>query len=203
MDKYLLFTTGGGSADPMEWSRDEAAIYSAKDLRGIKPASKSTIDLFFNTQEGNEVVTLTVVNGSHSKVMQSIISAISFNDKSLVVIADVDGGKFVDRNINGVSIKSQTHYIQTLTDNSRTAIATPRGIWSSCMITNIDGTDAVDLTLELYDGVTFTKLLSTISIPADTTLKLEGDEISFDYPTYRLQATSGDSGGQLTFVFNY
>ena len=71
------------------------------------------------------------------------------------------------------------------------------------MIANIDGADAVDLTLELYDGTTYTKLLSTVSIPADTTLKLESNEISFDDSTYDLYATSGDSGGQLTFTFNY
>jgi len=71
------------------------------------------------------------------------------------------------------------------------------------MISNIDGTDAVNLTLELYDGSTWTALLSTISIPADTTLKLESNEISFDNSTYNLWATSGDSDGMLTFTFNY
>ena len=42
-----------------------------------------------------------------------------------------------------------------------------------------------------------------MSIPAKNTLKLEDDEISFDDVTYDLYATSGDSGGQLTFTFNY
>ena len=27
MDKFLLFTTGGGSADPLNWTNDEAALY--------------------------------------------------------------------------------------------------------------------------------------------------------------------------------
>jgi hypothetical protein len=203
MNKFLLFTTGGGSTDPMNWDSSEAALYSVKDLKSIKPTSSSTISLFFETQDGKEVVTLTVVNGSHSKVMKSIISAISFNDQALILVADVDGNKFINKNISGVSIKAHTNYIQTLANNSRTQLTVPRGSWSSCVIANIDGSDSVDLTLELHDGTTYTKLLSTVSIPADTTLKLESDEISFDNSTYNLFATSGDAGGQLTFTFNY
>ena len=42
-----------------------------------------------------------------------------------------------------------------------------------------------------------------MNIPAKVSLKLEKDEISFDNSTYNLYATSGDSGGQLTFTFNY
>ena len=203
MDKYLLFTTGGGSADPMNWDSSEAALYSIKDLKSIKPASSSTIDLFFETHDGKEIVTLTVVNGSHGRVIKSIVSAISFDEQSLIVVADIDSNRFINKNINGVSIKAHTNHIQSLTGNSRTKLTVPRGSWSSCVIANIDGADDVDLTLELHDGTTYTKLLSTVSIPADTTLKLESDEISFDNSTYNLYATSGDAGGQLTFTFNY
>ena len=56
----------------------------------------------------------------------------------------------INKNINGVSIKAQETYIQTLTNNSRTKISVTRSHYNSCMIANIDGTDAVDLTLELY-----------------------------------------------------
>tara|TARA_R110000765_G_C18813958_1_gene595011 strand:+ start:128 stop:739 length:612 start_codon:yes stop_codon:yes gene_type:complete len=203
VDKFLLFTTGGGSTDPINWNSSEAALYSVKDLKSIKPTSSSTVGLFFETQDGREVVTLTVVNGFHSNVIKSIISAISFNDQALISVADVDGNKFINKNIKGVSIKAHTNHIQSLTGNSRTKLTVPRGNWSSCMIANIDGSDAVNLTLELYDGTTYTALLSTISIPADNTLKLEGNEISFDNSTYVLYATSGDAGGQLTFTFSY
>jgi hypothetical protein len=203
MNKYLLFTTGGGSADPMNWDSSEASLYSVSDLKGIKPASVSTIDLFFHTQNGNEIVTLTITNGSHAKVIKSITTAISTGTQYLVSIADVDNNMFISKHINGVSIKAQETYIQTLTNNSRTKIDVPRSSYSSCMIANVDGTDAVNLTLELYDGSTYTSLLSTLSIPADNTLKLEKDEISFDNSTYDLYATSGDSGGKLTFTFNY
>ena len=36
MNKWLLFTTGGGSADPINWDGGEAALYSANDLKHIK-----------------------------------------------------------------------------------------------------------------------------------------------------------------------
>ena len=55
---------------------------------------------------------------------------------------------------------------------------------------------------DLYVGTRYS-LLSTISIPADNTLKLDANEISFDNSTYNLYAKSGDSDGQLTFIFNY
>ena len=203
MDKYLLFTTGGGSTDPMNWDSSEASLYSVKDLKGIKPASKSTIDMFFQTHIGSEIVTLTIVNGSQSRVMRAITNAIVSDNRPIIPIADVDNFTFINKNINGVSIKEQETYIQTLANNSRARIAVSRGNWSSCMIANIDGTDAVACTLELYDGTTYTKLLDQLSIPAKSTLVLEQNEISFDNSTYSLYATSGDSGGQLTFTFNY
>ena len=203
MNKFLLFTTGGGSSDPMNYDRSEAALYSVDDLKGIKPVNKSNIEMLFTTINGNEIVTLTIIGGSQGKVLKSISEAVTSGVDPLVKIADADNNYYINKNIVGVSISSYTNYIQTLTGNSRTQLSVTRGSWSSCIVTNIDGSDAVDLTLELHDGSTYTKLLSTVSIPADTALKLESDEISFDNTTYNLYATSGDSGGQLTFTFNY
>ena len=36
MEKFLLFTTGGGGTDPINWDSGEAALYSVKDLKFIK-----------------------------------------------------------------------------------------------------------------------------------------------------------------------
>jgi hypothetical protein len=204
MKKWLLFTNGGGSSDPLNWDSSEAALYSSEDLKTIKPGGPRTLDLIFETGDNNkEIVTLKIKNKSHTKVLSSIANAIEKSNQSVISIADVDGNRFISKDVYGVSIKAQETYIQTLTGNSRTQLNVSRSRCSSCMVANIDGSDAVDLTLELYDGTTYTKLLSTVSIPADTTLKLESDEISFDNSTYDLYATSGDSGGQLTFTFNY
>ena len=61
MNKFLLFTTGGGFSDPMNYDSSETALYSVSDLKGIKPTSKSNIEMLFKTVNGNEVVTLTIV----------------------------------------------------------------------------------------------------------------------------------------------
>ena len=202
MNKFLLFTTGGGSASIMNLDNSEVALYNSVDLRTIKPADKSSLDLFFETNQGAEVVTLKIKAASHGVVMRSIAEAIN-SEGNIIKVADVDANMFIDSNISGCSIKRLRNFISTLTNNSRQIVKVPSGIINSCLIANIDGSDAVDLTLELYDGTTYTKLLSTISIPANTTLKLESNEISFDDSTYNLHATSGDSDGQLTLTFNY
>jgi len=55
---------------------------------------------------------------------------------------------------------------------------------------------------DLYTGTRYT-LLNAISIPANTVLKLESDEISFDDTKYDLYAYSSNASGYLTFTFNY
>ena len=115
----------------------------------------------------------------------------------------LDNNIFAHPSIYGVTILTKHTYIQTLTNNSRTLIDLPRYGYRSCVVANIDGTDAVACTLELHDGSTYTKLLDQISIPAKASLVLNEDEIAFDEKSYNLHATSGDSGGQLTFTFNY
>ena len=203
MNKFLLFTTGGGTSDPLNWDSSEAALYSVKDLESIKPSSARNIDLIFNTSNGKEVVSLKIKNGLHNKIISSIATAIGSGTSSIVAVADVDGGRYINSGICGVTIKSQENYIQTLTGNSRTQISCPRDNYSSVIIANIDDSDDVACTLELYDGSTYTELFNQINIPTKVSLKLEKDEISFDNSTYDLYATSGDSGGQLTFTFNY
>lgn len=55
---------------------------------------------------------------------------------------------------------------------------------------------------DLYTGKRYF-LLNAISIPANTVLKLESDEISFDSAKYDLHAQSSNASGYLTFKFNY
>ena len=41
---------------------------------------------------------------------------------------------------------------------------------NTIIVSNIDGTNNVDITLDVYDGTTAYKLASTIQVPADSTL---------------------------------
>lgn len=284
MNKFLLFTTGGGSNDIINYSSDEAALYNASDLKGIKPVNKSQIEMLFQTLNGNEIVTLKIKGGYQYQVMKSISSAIFSSTEMVVRIADVDHDYFIDRNIVGVSIETQSNYIQKITDNTKTKLSVTRGNFSSCLITNTDASAAVDCTLhltsqigsdivntgtdanesdnaattssvtltvdgtaatsdifadeqvwksdgtlfgictarnsnteivfgggleqtlvnnaDLYVGTRYT-LLNAISIPSNSVLKLDSNEISFDNAKYNLYVTSGDSDGQLTFNFSY
>ena len=202
MNKWLLFTTGGGSADPINWDGGEAALYSANDLKHIKPNGPTTLDLVFQIGKHIEVVTLGIKNRSHSKVISAIANAIEKSNQSVISIADLDGNRFISPSVYSVSLSMQT-YIQTLANNTRTLIQVPRGNYNSCLVANTDASADVQLTLELHDGSTYTTLFSKINIPVESTLKLETDEISFDNNTYNLYATSSDADGQLTFTFNY
>jgi len=146
MEKFLLFTTGGGSADPLNWSSDEAALYSTSELKGMKPASSRSIDLFFETTYGKEVVTLGIKNSTHSAVMRSI--SIALNSKQPVItIADVDSSQFCNENIISVTIVSQETHCQTLTSDDKTKINITRSNYSSCLVTNMHG---LPVTLDLY-----------------------------------------------------
>ena len=287
-EKYLLFSNGGSSSDPLNTDQHEMAVYSVKDFKGMKPhidgINTIGVDMFFTTSNGNEVVTLKVRNGLHSKVMQAISNAIVNSNQSIIAIADVDNNSFINSNIYAVTIKSQETFIQTLTDNNKTKLNVLRGNYKSCLITNTHssavtvtlklvsqvGSDITDTTInaaeaeavstssvtlnvdntvptndlvlnekiyksdgtffgvatswtdatpdtivfsggienaiadddDLYAGTKYT-LLNAVSIPANTVLKLESDEISFDESKYDLHAYSGNSSGYLTFTFNY
>ena len=85
MEKFLLFTTGGGSVDPINWSSDEAALYSTSELKGMKPASARSVDLFFETTYGKEVVTLGIKNSTHAAVMGAISTALNSNQNVITI----------------------------------------------------------------------------------------------------------------------
>ena len=147
-----MFTTGGGSADPLNWSNDEAALYPVSQFKGMRPASGRTIDMFFETSFGKEVVTLGIKNMTHTLVMKSITQAIEAS-KVVATIADVDNAVYCSPYIQTVTIASQENYVQKITGNKPTLIDIPRSNYSSCLIANTDDTVAVGLNLFLTSQV--------------------------------------------------
>jgi len=152
MDKFLLFTTGGGSADPLNWTNDEAALYPVSQFKGMRPASSRTIDMFFETSFGKEVVTLGIKNMSHTSVMKSITQAINSN-QSVVTVADVDNAVYCSPHIQTVVVASQETFLQKITGNTKTKLNIARSNYSSCLVANIDGTADVSMTLYLASQV--------------------------------------------------
>jgi len=149
MEKFLLFTTGGGSTDPLNLNSDESAVYSVNDFKGMKPADARSVDLFFDTNYGKEIVTLGVKNGTHSKIMQSISNAIVSGNQSIIPIADVDSNRFVNKNIHSVKIKTQELHCQKITGAADliNKINLGRRNYSSCLATN---TTTVNVRLSLF-----------------------------------------------------
>ena len=171
MEKFLLFTTGGGSADPLNWSNDEAALYSLKEFKGMKPASSRSVDMFFETSFGKEVVTLGIKNMTHTKVMKSVTQALSTN-QAVVVVADVDNAIYCSPFIQTVQIASQETFHQKLTDSTKTKINVARSNYSSCLITNTDVSASVNtslwLTSQLGSDITSTSVYAAETEAAST-----------------------------------
>ena len=171
MEKFLLFTTGGGSADPLNWSNDEAALYSLKEFKGMKPASSRSVDIFFETSFGKEVVTLGIKNMTHIKVIKSVTQALN-TEQAVVSVADVDNSIFCSPFIQTVQIASQETFHQKLTGNTKTKINVARSNYSSCLISNTDATANVAftfwLTSQLGSDITSTTVLAAETEAAST-----------------------------------
>jgi len=200
MEKLLLFTTGGATADASNVNSSEIAMYNVKDFRGAKAKNATTISIFFETSNGREIVDLGITSGKHNSVLRSISNAIVKSTQSIITIADIDNSEKIDTNITSVSLVANETLVQSLANNSRTQINPLTRNYSKLFISN-NHTSDVACTLELHDGATYTRLFNAISIPANTSLILDRDEIAFDLNTYTLHATSDNASGKLTFTF--
>ena len=190
MEKFLLFTTGGGTSDPLNWDSSEAALYNVKDLESIKPASARDIDLTFNTSTGIEIVTLKIKNGLHNKIISSIGTAIGSGTSSVVAVADVDGGRYINSGICGVTIKTSTPilYYQKIADATQVnviPIDTKLKKLTSITLANIHSGDAT-VQVFLANSTDNWYIIKDVVIPAGSTLKLESDELDYDANVFNL-----------------
>lgn len=202
METFLLFTTGKGSDLPLARTSSGFALLSSLNLISAKPFSNDEILLTFTTA----LIKLKVRNGSQIGIIKAIIAGINSSQKTITVI-DKDSATFIHPHIIDVEINHSGIITQTevISNNSATTINIPTGRIKKLVIANTDGTDAVNCTLEILEGSTYYKILSTVSIPANTSLVLEEHEISFDELTFSplVRVTSGDANGQLTLKFNF
>ena len=123
-NKYLLFSTGNGTADPLNWDSSEAALYNVQDFEGMKPSSAQTIDMFFRTSKGKEIVTLGIKNGSHVRVMSALGNALVTGKQAIVPVVDVDNGNFIHKDIHSATIKAYTLSVQKLSGTGQVKIDT-------------------------------------------------------------------------------
>ena len=180
MEKFLLFTTGGGSSDPLNWDSSEAALYSVKDLKSIKPISARELDLTFNTNNDIEIVTLKIKNGLHSRVISAIGTVIGTPGNSVIAIADVDGGRYINSNICGVTIRKSVSTVQSLSGTthvklnlertpSSITLSAPAAAVLSMWLTDITGSDIQDTGVNLNYGSGYAVTTSSQAVVVDGT----------------------------------
>jgi len=150
-EKYLLFTTGSGTADPLNWDSTEAAMYNVKDFEGTKITSARTIDLYFNTVKGLEIVTLGVKNGTQISIMTAIGNALINNKQSVIPVADIDNNTVIHKAIYSVTIKGYSLYPQSLSGTSKTKINLDYSP-SSITLSATSASTVIDLWLTCIDG---------------------------------------------------
>ena len=197
MKKFLLFTTGGGSTDPLNWDSSETALYNSGDLTGIKASGGSSIDLFFTTNKGQEIVTLGIKNGSHSRVSSAIVNAITTSQNSVISIADVDNNSFINPSVHSVTIKTSTPilYYQKIADATQVnviPIDTKLEKLTSMTLCNIHSGDAT-VTVFLANSTDNWYIIKDVVIPVGSTLKLESDELDYDANIFNLYVKLGGS----------
>ena len=73
------------------------------------------------------------------------------------------------------------------------------------MISNIDGTNAADITVEVSvdNGSNYVKIANTISVPADTTLVVVGKDNGFYLDETDLLAVTASANSDLTYLVSY
>ena len=198
MKKWLLFSSGDGSSDPLNWDSSEAALYSSEDLKTIKPGGPRTLDLIFETGDNNkEVVTLKIKNRSHSSVISSIANAIEKSNQSIISIADLDGNTFINKDVYGVTIKTSTPvlYYQKIANATQVnviPINTKLQRLNSMTLANIHSGDATT-SVFLANSTDNWYIIKDVVIPTGTTLKLESDELDYDADVFNLYVKLGGS----------
>lgn len=76
---------------------------------------------------------------------------------------------------------------------------------NTLMISNVDGTNAADITVEVSvdNGSNYTKIANTISVPADATLVVIGKDNGFYLDETDLLAVTASAASDLTYLVSY
>ena len=76
---------------------------------------------------------------------------------------------------------------------------------NTLMISNIDGTNAADITVEVStdNGSSYVKIANTISVPADSSLSLIGKDNGFYLDETDLLAVTASANSDLTYLVSY
>lgn len=189
MEKFLLFTDGGGGSDPLNWSQDEAILLSSKDLVSIKPHNLRSLELTFTST----VVMLTIKNGTHAAVMKSIATAMS-SSAVVVTIANVETGVFVNEAIESVKMTNTDvlyyNKVANATQVNVVPINTKTSKLRSMALCNVHSA-AATVQVFLSNSTDNWYIIKDVVIPVGSTLKLDSDELDYDGSIFNLYVKLG------------
>ena len=189
MEKFLLFTDGGGGSDPLNWSQNEAILLSSKDLISIKAHDLRSLQLTFTST----VVMLTIKNGSHAAVMKSIASAIA-STQTVITIANLETNVFVHASVLGAKMTNTDvlyyNKIANATQVNVVPINTKTSKLRSMTLCNIHSGSAT-VTVFLSNSTDNWYIIKDIVIPVGSTLKLDSDELDYDGSVFNLYVKLG------------
>ena len=189
MEKFLLFTDGGGGSDPLNWSQNEAILLSSKDLISIKAHDLRSLQLTFTST----VVILTIKNGSHAAVMKSIASAIA-STQTVITIANLETNVFVHASVLGAKMTNTDvlyyNKIANATQVNVVPINTKISKLRSMTLCNIHS-GAATVTVFLSNPTDNWYIIKDVVMPVGSTLKLDSDELDYDGSVFNLYVKLG------------
>ena len=189
MEKFFLFTDGGGGSDPVNWSQNEGVLLSSKDLISVKPHDLRSLELTFTST----VVMLTIKNGSHATVMRSIANSMN-SSKAIITVANVEQGIFINKDVIGVKMTNTDvlyyNKIANATQVNVVPINTKTSKLRSMTLCNIHS-GAATVTVFLSNSTDNWYIIKDVVIPVGSTLKLDSDELDYDGSVFNLYVKLG------------
>jgi hypothetical protein len=107
--------------------------------------------------------------------------------------------------VNVVSILGKTDTFALTTANANLVTATANTVFkiNSILVTNIDGTNAADVTVAYNDGSNTRPIASTIAVPADATLSVIDKTNSFYLEENEVISGLASANSDLVCLISY
>tara|TARA_R110001632_G_scaffold34147_2_gene87222 strand:- start:1752 stop:2363 length:612 start_codon:yes stop_codon:yes gene_type:complete len=186
-DTLLLFSTGEGHDSG--WLSTHARAYPASMLKSMKPYGKNTLNLFFKDGDFEDIISLSIKNGTHVDVSKSIWDRAGDESVSALVVADVGNQEFISPSIYGVALKNDPalyyNKIENATQVNVIPINTKTKKLKSMTLCNIHSAEA-RVTVFLSNSTDNWYIIKDVVIPIGATLVLESDELDYDGDIFNL-----------------
>jgi len=106
-------------------------------------------------------------------------------------------------NVSSILGKTDTFALTTTSANLVTATANTVFKINSILVTNIDGTNAADVSVSFFDGTNTRAIASTISVPADAALNVIDKNSSFYLEENEVISGLASANSDLVCLISY